>query len=196
MENNSPQQYQIECLKRDLANAVGRSIETYTDFNYLSLQIKEKINDTPSVSTLKRMWNYVSDNSSRSRTTLNTLARFLDFRDWTHYVEQLMRENRIESGFLDSNTIITDHLRPGDRIEMGWNPDRKIEVRLNEDGWYQVLTSQNSKLQVGMVFSTGIISKGLPLVCSEVKNGTNALGTYVAGSANGITFLRFIPVKN
>lgn len=193
MELKSSQQYHIECLKQDLAKAVGRSIDTYTDFNYLSLQMKDKIKDAPSVSTLKRMWNYVADNSSRSRTTLNALARFLDYRDWSHYVEHLIRENRVESGFLDSRTILSQSLQPGDMIELGWNPDRKIKLIFLGDSRYEVLKSENATLKAGMTIGVAVLSKGLPLTCLDVKDGDENLGTYVAGSGNGLTFLRLIP---
>lgn len=195
METKSSQQYYIECLKQDLSKAVNRSIDTYTDFNYLSLQMKDKIKDAPSVSTLKRMWNYVSDNSSRSRTTLNTLARFLDFRDWSDYVEHLIRDQRVESGFLDSRTIVSSSLCPGDIIELGWNPDRQIRLVYRGESWFEVTKSENATLRAGMTVNIGVFSKGLPLACIEVRDRGENLGTYIAGSRNGLTFLRLAPIS-
>ena len=93
MAKNDTPLYYIECLKQDLAKAVNRPISTYSDFNYLSLRLNEAIVDAPSISTLKRLWNYVPDSSSRSRTSLNALCRFLGFRDWPHYVEHLDRKS-------------------------------------------------------------------------------------------------------
>lgn len=187
------QQFYIECLKQDISKAVNRSIDTYTDFNYLSLQMKEKMNDASSVSTLKRMWNYVSDNSQRSRTTLNILARFIDYRDWSDYVEHLMRENRVESHFIDARTIVSASLVPGDIIELEWNPDRRATLIYKGDSWFQVLKSENATIKGGMEVSAAVFSKGLPLACAEVKNGDENLGTYIAGSRNGLTSLRLVP---
>lgn len=195
MDNRSTQQFYIECLKQDLAKAVGRSIDTYTDFNYLVLQMREKTKDCPSVSTLKRMWNYVQDNSSRSRTTLNTLARFLDYRDWSHYVEHLIRDRRVESGFLDANTIVSTTLHKGDLIDLGWNPDRKMQLEYIGDTLFKVTNSENATLKAGMTISIGVFSKGLPLACMDVKDGEKSLGAYVAGSRNGLTFLRLTPCR-
>lgn len=187
------QQYYIECLKQDISKAVNRSIDTYTDFNFLSLQMKDKMKDAPSISTLKRLWNYVSDNSSRSRTTLNILARFIDYRDWADYVEHLIRENRIESCFIEARTIVSSTLLPGDIIEVGWNPDRRVTLIFKGDSWFQVHKSENATLRAGMTVSAVVFSKGLPLTCADVKDGDENLGTYIAGSRNGLTYVRLLP---
>lgn len=197
MTKNDTPLYYIECLKQDLAKAVNRPISTYSDFNYLSLRLNEAIADAPSISTLKRLWNYVPDSSSRSRTSLNALCRFLGFRDWPHYVEHLMRSSRVESGFLDAKSIMTASLTPGDTVSFGWNPERTVVARFLGDDRFEVVEAANAKLLAGMTFTTALFAIGSPLQCAEVVTPEGEfLGPYVAGSRNGLTSLAFIPASN
>lgn len=196
MAKREIQQYYIECLKQDLAKRVGRSIDTYSDFNYLFMMIKKSQSDVPSVSTLKRLWSYVANSSTRSRTTLNSLARFLGFFDWTAYVESLMRDNRVESGFIDTKSVLTANLLPDDVVLLEWNPDRVIRARYIGDNVFEVEENKNSKLPAGARFSTPLITRGAPLVCSNVIIDGNDVGSYMAGTDNGLTVVEILPMKN
>lgn len=193
MANNEIPKYYLECLKKDIEAKVGRSIDSYSDFNYLFLELRKVISDAPSVSTLKRLWSYVTDTSTRSRSTLNSLARFLGFTDWTNYVENLMRQSRIESDFLTTKTLVASSLNPGDIIEIEWVPDRRIQVVSLGENRFEVIKSDNAKLIPGMSFSAMMFSKGLPLMCLNVRSGDTCHESYVAGNKSGITSLKFIP---
>lgn len=186
-------QYYIECLKKDVEEKVGRIIDTYSDFNYLYLELRKVISDSPSVSTLKRLWSYVPDSSTRSRRTLGSLARYLGFSDWNQYVESLMRSKRVESGFIDAKTLLSSALQPGDIIELEWNPGRHIEIEALGNNKFSVISSVNSKLKKGMVFTALMFSKGLPFMCTDVADGETVVASYVAGSKNGLTSVRLYP---
>ena len=189
-------QYLIECLRKDIEKEVGRSISTSSDFDFLSLKLKDGIPDAPSISTLKRLWAYVSDSSARSKSTLNSLSRFLGYNDWNNYVENLMRDNRVESGFLNASSIATEDIRPGDRVEFTWNPGRRVIAQYLGDNRYEVVRSENAKLKEGAIFKTMIITKGLPLYCADVLIGDEKHDDYVAGTKSGITSLRYLPGKS
>ncbi len=147
----------------------------------------------PSISTLKRLWAYVPDASSRSRSTLNSLARFLGFKDWIHYMENLMRDNRVESEFIGVNTIATSSLESGDRIDLKWFPDRLISVKYMGDNIFSVIKSENSKLKEGTSFTSLLFTKGLPLYCTDVMLDNENLGIYIAGKKTGISSISFYP---
>ena len=193
MTNKEVPQYYLECLKKDVETKVGRSINTYSDFNYLFLELKKEIADAPSVSTLKRLWAYVSDNSSRSKNTLNSLSRYLGYPDWTSYLEHLMRQHRVESGFLDAKTVVSSALVKGDMIEIGWNPGRELKAEYLGDNKFRVISALNSKLTPGMTFTSLMFSKGLPLTCSDVEFEGQNLGEYACGTKTGLTSLKFYP---
>lgn len=186
-------QYNIECLRQDVERKVGRSINTPSDFNFLYLEICRELNDAPSISTLKRMWAYVKNTSSRSLSTLNILARFIGYRDWNDYLESLMRDKRVESGFLSANSILSSNLRVGDCVVCTWNPDRRIVAEYMGENRYRVKEAEQCKLQVGATFSALIFTKGLPLCVTGVEYEGSKFGDYVAGEKTGLTSLNYIP---
>ncbi len=195
MDKVDLEQYYIECLRKDIEKEIGRSVSTYSDFDFLSLRLNEKISDAPSVSTLKRLWAYVSNSSTRSRSTLNALSRFLGYSDWTNYIDSLMRVNRVESDFLSRSVISTSLLRPGDIIELIWNPGRRLLAEYQGAGRFEVKKAENSKLRAGATFTTLIITKGLPLFCSNVQIDGHPTEDYVAGTKTGLTGVSYLPGK-
>lgn len=190
MNHDIRQEYYIECIKRDLSAKVGRPISTYSDFNYLYLQMKKKVSDPPSVSTLKRMWAYVSDSSSRSKSTLNSLARYLEYSDWEEYVESIGGN---DSGYFDNVVMMVSEYVPGTLVELKWNPDRVLVVEYVGDNMFRVVTSKNAKLHEKSVFHSSWFSIGLPMICTDVKLEGGSLGNYVAGYRSGLTSIKVIP---
>lgn len=188
-------QYFIDCLRQDLEHKVGRTMKTPSDFNVLILEIQKIMKGSPSLSTLKRLWQYVPVASSRSMTTLNTLSRFLGYQDWPDYIENLMRSNRIESSFLTSNTILASRLTPGDVVDCEWNPGRHVSMEYLGDNRFKVLCNEMSKLKEGFTLTAVIFSKGNPLFATEVMDGDTNLGNYIAGKESGLTSLRYIPAQ-
>jgi len=193
MQQSEERQYYIECLRHDIENVVGRPIVTPSDFNYLYLEIQKALNEAPSISTLKRLWAYVTNTSSRSISTLNTLSRFIGYSDWRGYVEQLMRHNRVESDFITTNTILSSNLHLGDHIELTWHPGRRLLAEYIGENNFVIREVESSKLLPGTQFSAMIFSKGMPLIISDVERDGIKLGNYSAGDKTGITSLRFIP---
>lgn len=59
------------------------------DFEKLSGEIEDKTGVVLSVTTLKRIWGKVKYHHSPTMTTLNTLAKFLDYDDWRAFVQSL-----------------------------------------------------------------------------------------------------------
>ena len=53
----------IGLLKTKVEEKMGRSLVTPTDFNRLSLQMQQEMGESISVSTVKRVWNYVFTSS-------------------------------------------------------------------------------------------------------------------------------------
>lgn len=188
-------QYYLECLRQDLEHKVGRTMKTPSDFNVLNLEIQKVMKDSPSTSTLKRLWAYVPDSTSRSMTTLNVLSRFLGYRDWQHYIENLMRSNRIESSFITSTTLLAANLVPGDIVECEWNPGRHLTLEFLGANRFRVVSARMAKLQIGYTLTAMIFSKGNAFFASDVMNEDIVLGNYVAAEKTGLTALRYIPVK-
>ena len=84
MENSSNV---IEQLRNDIKLKIGKSLDTPTDFDFLSNQIQQSLKEYISPTTLKRFYNYIPSNVIPRLSTLNVLARFLGYNGWEEYTE-------------------------------------------------------------------------------------------------------------
>ena len=60
-------------LRDEVIKKANRTMESPTDFNYLSTQIKTVINEDLSSSTLKRFFGYITKTGTPNNTTLSIL---------------------------------------------------------------------------------------------------------------------------
>lgn len=81
---NTPDPY-IARLRSDIEAEVGRKIRTPKDFDFLSACIADRLHQTISISTLKRVWNYVASDATPRLSTLDILAQFVGSKDWEDY---------------------------------------------------------------------------------------------------------------
>ena len=63
MKEQLPENY-VDLLKQAIEKKIGRTLRTPADFDFLILRMEEEGADTLSLSTLKRIWNYVPASSS------------------------------------------------------------------------------------------------------------------------------------
>ena len=97
-------------LRSDIEKHIGRALQSPADFEQLTHRIWEKQHTVLSLSTIKRLWGYVESNGSPRLSTLNTLARFLDFADWNAYLVSLELHGGIESAMCAGEGIQTADL--------------------------------------------------------------------------------------
>lgn len=188
--------YHIECLKQDLEQKFGRTCKSPADFKLFVLLIKKESGEIISDSTLRRIWGYSKSVSTTRLSTLTTLARTLGYIDWDAYVVQLIRAHRAESDFISADALRESQLKPGDKIELAWLPDRRAVLAYLGESQYEVVEQVNSKLRAGDRFRALFFKKGVPLVCSDLVRDGQKLGNYVAGEANGITGLTYRPLQD
>lgn len=81
---NTPDPH-IARLRSDIEAEVGRKIRTPKDFDFLSACIADRLHQTISISTLKRVWNYVASDATPRLSTLDILAQFVGSKDWEDY---------------------------------------------------------------------------------------------------------------
>lgn len=185
--------YYIECLKHDIEKHFGRTFKSPSDFKLLELRIAEISDDRLSESTLRRIWGYSKSNGSTRLTTLTILARTLGYVDWDAYVVDLMRHNRIESGFITRNYLNVNDFKSGDMVNFTWNPDREATLKYLGEFRFEVLDQRKSKLIPGDVFKLMYFREGTPLYCTDLRREGMSPVNYVAGEVNGIANLRYLP---
>ena len=88
--NNDYQQ-----LLRAVEQALGRSLISPSDFEYLANQLFEKTHEHLSTSTLMRLWGYTERVKPR-KSTLDVLARFLGYNDSPAFFNTLQPTTEVE----------------------------------------------------------------------------------------------------
>jgi hypothetical protein len=182
--NHSPE---IKCLRSDLEQRVGQQLQSPADFQLLIQQIWEKNHAVLSLSTIKRLWGYVESNGAPRLSTLNTLAKFLDFADWNAYLVALEQRGGTESAMFTGEGIQTADLQAGDRIAVAWQPNRQCTFRYLGDNQFVVEESKNAKLQRGTIFSAARFMIGQPMYLDNILLADGTRTSYVAGKRNGLT---------
>ena len=182
--NHSPE---IKCLRSDLEQRVGQQLQSPADFQLLIQQIWEKNHAVLSLSTIKRLWGYVESNGAPRLSTLNTLAKFLDFADWNAYLVALEQRGGTESAMFTGEGIQTADLQAGDKIAVAWQPNRQCTFRYLGDNQFVVEESKNAKLQQGTTFFAVRFTIGHPMYLDNILLADGTRTSYVAGKRNGLT---------
>ena len=82
----------LASLRELIETAVDRKMRTPKDFDFLSEQIFDKLHETVSPTTLKRLWGYLQEQSVPRQSTLDVLAQFVDFKDWDAFCSQMVSQ--------------------------------------------------------------------------------------------------------
>lgn len=171
----------LQLLIWKVEQRLGRSLDTPKDFEHLIAQLPHQ--DILSMSTLKRVWNYVPSQHVPRENTLSILARFVGCADWDDFCKQHDAES--DSVFL-THVVKTTDLKEGDEVLLEWMPNRSCRVKKTDDGTFMVIEAQNCKLQKDDVFYTEWMGEGMPLCASNVRREGIVLSDYIAGRKQGL----------
>ena len=93
-------------------------------------------------------------------------------------------------------SVVSSALAVGDRLRIGWLPDRVCEVRYLGDNRFVAESCQNSKMHEGDTFSCLQFSIGCEAVLSDFRQTNSKLSqTYIIGQIHGLTMLTLINAK-
>lgn len=189
---------QIVALRQQVEAKAGITLKTHGDFLRLVKIIEETMKEHISESTLERVWGYSTRGyDSISLRTLSLLSRFIGDEEFQAFCLRLKDEAQIESEMFVADAIVTSALEVGDRLQIGWLPDRMIAVRYLGDNRFVVETSENSSIQSGDKFSCLQMQKGREMYMDLFQRATetgapNPDARYVVGQQNGLTTLRVV----
>ena len=173
----------IEMLKRKS----GNDLRLPSDCEYLSLDIESKTGVHIGATTLKRLLGFAQDERTPHASTLDTIAQYLGYAHW----DELQEID--DGGNSDFDTpegeLRSADLQAGQQVEFTYLPDRKVRLRYLGDNRYEVVESQNSKLQVGD--EAKIINFVLhhPLLATNVCRAGRPMGAFTAGRISGLSTL-------
>lgn len=102
----------------------------------------------------------------------------------------LKNSTRYNSSFFNAHQLISDTLSEGDKVEIGWAPNRQLFLTYLGHSTYRVEESRNSKMQVGDKFITGCFIIGQPLFLPYLLRNNERTAPFVAGRNGGLTVAR------
>ena len=186
MQSEAQIEQALTSLRELIETTVDRKMKTPRDFDFLSEQIFDKLHETVSPTTLKRLWGYIEGADTTRRTTLCLLSRFLGYDDWETYLAALSNRTDVESETFAGEGLNIDDLQPGEFIEVTWLPNRRCVFRYDGDAHFTVTQAENTKLHVGDRFETACFIIGKPLYIDRLVRGDEPPTAYVAGAKNGL----------
>lgn len=182
---------QITALRLRVEETFGSPLQTHNAFIALTDAVFAAIREHLSESTLERLWGYSTRGTeSISIRTLNVLSRYVGKTSWQEFCADLKASSPIESEEFSGESIVTSYLQPGQRLQLGWLPDRLITVQYLGVNRFVVLESLNSSLKPGDSFECLQIQIGRPLYLDRfIRTGSEAESRYVVGEKSGLTLI-------
>ena len=170
----------------------GRKLATTTDFESLSVIIEKETGELLSSSTLKRLYGYVSLNPVPRKSTLDILSRYIGKRNFDNFCNGLRNDPSFGSMFFSAKSVYSADLQIGDRLRIGWAPDRLVHLQYLGDGEFEVVSSVNSSLMTGDKFNQLSFMAGYPLYVARILRNGDYTPAYVAGMNGGLNLLEIV----
>lgn len=179
----------LEQLKEEVIKRIGRTLESPSDFDYLSFRIKEDTHEYVSSTTLKRVWGHIHSDIIHRKSTLSSLARYVGNKGWADYCDQTT-----QSSFISTKIIKSEILEKGERLEIEWEPNRRCVFEYLGVNQFIVTEAENSKLNIGDTFCAKQFLLGHSLYITDLKQIRNGsiVTDYVAGFKTGLTSIKII----
>ena len=179
---------EIDRLRGEVEHFAGCPMQTPDDFIRLSNILNSSGYGYVSPTTLKRVWGYITDTGNDycpGTYTLRTLSNLLGFRDFNEFADQKLA---IQSKEYTGQYLESRGLEIGAKIEIRWQPNRHCILRHMNDSLFEVLSSENARLKKGDIVECGCFTQNAPAYFTRVfRQGASPM-TYIAGTANGISF--------
>lgn len=181
-------------LLLEAANKFGRQPEVPADFIALADSIKSALRHHISPSTLERLWNYSTRTaSSVSVHTLNLLCEYVGKKNWKVFCSSLNETGLIDSDMIEDKAIFSNSLNPGERLEIGWLPDRKCVIEYLGEYKFKAIQCENSTMQPGDTFKCIEFIKNQPAIMDEFTpfgESGESYKRYTAGKYHGLSFIK------
>lgn len=185
---------ELQTLLQKVEEKYGRPLECTNDFRVLSALLEYECKEVVSVSTLKRLWGYVSQRTTPRESTLDVLSRFVGYKSFEDFRLSTFGKLDDTSGYLDAAFLSARDVQDGGVLAIGWAPNRLLKLRKVGEQEWEVVSSYNSKLLEGDRFQAACFFKGLPLFIPSVVRGGNELPSFIAGKQKGLNKVSLEPV--
>lgn len=182
---------ELQSLLSAVEERFKEPVRTTAGFEKLSANMEFQLGERLGATTLKRIWGYIPSLTTPRLSTLDLLARYVGHKDFKSFCKSLHAED--SSDFVTArNYITTAELREGDRILIGWAPNRLVKLAYLGGEQFEVRESANAKLRAGDQIEASCFLKGWPLFVPGILRDGTMTPPYIAGKAHGLTRIEVI----
>lgn len=185
----------LESLVNITNKNLGTTPSSPSEFSEVILKIQKKTGRAISLSSVKRIWGYVTYESFPSITTLNTLAQFNGFTSWDTFLLSHNGTDFDDSGFIEESVITADKLEAGDRVLLQWGKDKSCEIEYLSHFRFRINQSKNIKLLAGDTCRINILCLKHPIFISDIEHGGMHIPAYIGARKGGISSITLIKTK-
>ena len=173
-------------LRNLIEKSMDKKMETAGDFLDLFIAIEDRLNETLSLSTLKRIWGYIDGYDTVRFHTLSILARFVGYSDWDDFVNCNNENLNEQSEEILQKCIHSRNLKVGEKVYFTWNPDRECISEFLGNDTYKILDCRNTKLQKNSTFLCSFFVEGQSLYLDDLTVDGQVFAMFVAGKNGGL----------
>lgn len=184
---------EVVALRQKIEAKFGRTPAVHEDFVDLREAILQEINERISETTLERVWGYSTRGYDNiSLRIMNLLCLYAGFESWDSFCRHLKEAGAVESDVFDMESVTVDELLPGDRLRIGWQPDRVCTIRYLGEGRFVAEEAINSKMHPGDTFSCLQLQLGIPAYLENLTSSTGEIygKRYGVGLKHGLSILQ------
>ena len=172
---------------QEVENVIGHRLVEAGDFEQLSHLLLSHTRERLSPTTLKRLWGYLSNEKVTTRRhTLDVLSRFVGYRSYEDFCNNISNAKEVQSGFRAEESITTENMRLEQRLIITWRPDRRILIRHLGGSRFEIIEAVNTKLFVGDTFRCHLMIQHEPLYLDDLVHQGLPSTAYVAGQRDGV----------
>ena len=168
------------------------------DYQLIADDMLDSIGESLGVNTLKRLFGNLNENVTPSKSTLNVIARYLDYPDW-NTCDAAIRDGVVcvvEDGVVEGycEHLPTEYLSFGDRVEFRYDPNNKLLLEYMSGHRFRVIASTRMELQPADTLTIHYFQQGCAVVAYDLIRFDRRLPSpiRIAGSGAGISYLKCI----
>lgn len=175
-----PDQKKLDLLLKTVDQTFGTRPHTPTDFMMLASDIQQSIGRTIGLSTLKRLWGYVNDQTGTTYSTLSILSRYAGYKDWDNFCRFATNINQEdESGFSSDAIVESRMLLTGTTVEVILGQSKRcVILKISEPDVYRIIEASNIKIGIDDTLRVTCMAVGRPFFATDCRHGELALGSY------------------
>lgn len=173
-------------LLKLLQEKSGVALNQSAHFDVLAQAIFDATGDSLGTNTLKRLFGFNIKKVAPRRSTLDILARYLDFTDFDTLLLDLGEQADISS-FSPVECVDIGGLAHGATVKITYDPNRTLTLKYLGDFRFSIEEAGGSmNLRKGDEVTVSQIAKGHRFVASHVYRDGKDLGAYEAAKSKGV----------